>query len=107
MARSMASGFWVRPAPFAFRLDEFDCQGCWPIARPLRPGGEQIYDIFIEAIRPDMSARFRVNELGVHAHPVGVALHGAFEDVAHAKLLADFLGVEVLALEGEGGVAGD
>jgi hypothetical protein len=54
-----------------------------------------------------MRARFRVNELGVDAHPVGVALHRAFEDITHAELLADRLGVDVFALEGEGGIAGD
>ncbi len=68
---------------------------------------EQIHDVFLESIRPDLRAGFRVNELGVDAHPVGVALHRAFEDVAHAELLADRLGVEVLALEGEGSVSGD
>ena len=54
-----------------------------------------------------MRARFGVDELGVDAHPVLVALHRAFEHVAHPQLLADRLGVEVLALVGEGGIAGD
>ena len=49
----------------------------------------------------------RVDELRVDAHPVLVALRRAFEHVANAKLLADLLGVEVLALVGEGRVAGD
>ena len=35
------------------------------------------------------------------------SLHRAFEDVAHAELLADRLGVEVLVFKGEGSVAGD
>ena len=68
---------------------------------------EQVHHVFLESVGPEMRAAFRVDELGVDAHPVGVALHRAFEDVAHAKFLADRLGVEVLALEGEGGVAGD
>ena len=54
-----------------------------------------------------MRAGFRVDELGVDAHPVLVALHRAFEHIAHAELLADRLGVDALALVGEGGVAGD
>ena len=36
---------------------------------------EQVHDVFLESIRPEMRAGFRVNELGVDAHPVGVALH--------------------------------
>ena len=34
-----------------------------------------------------------------------VALHRAFEHIAQAQFLADLLGVEVLAFEGEGSVA--
>ena len=49
----------------------------------------------------------RVDELRVDAHPVLIALHRAFEHIAHAKLLADLLGVDALALVGEGGVARD
>src|SRR5208337_1822340 len=63
--------------------------------------------VFLEAVDSEMSAAFGVDELGVDAHPGAVALHRAFEDIAHAELLADRLGVEGLALEGEGGVAGD
>jgi len=36
-----------------------------------------------------------------------VALHRAFEDIADAQFLADLLGVDVLTLKGEGGVARD
>ena len=55
-----------------------------------------------------MRAAFGVDELRVEAHAVLFALDRAFEDVADAELLADLLGVvDVLALVGEGGVAGD
>ena len=68
---------------------------------------EKVHDVFLESIRPEMRAGFCVDELGVDPHPVGVALHGAFEHVANAEFLADLLGVKVLAFEGEGRVAGD
>jgi hypothetical protein len=68
---------------------------------------EQIGYVFLDAVGPEMRAGLRVDELGVDAHPVLVALHRAFENIAHAELLADFLGVKVLALESEGGVARD
>ena len=49
-----------------------------------------------------MRAGLGINELRIDAHMVPVALHRAFEDIAHAQLFADLLGVNVLALEGEG-----
>ena len=54
-----------------------------------------------------MRAGARIDQLGVNAHPVLVALHRAFQHIAHAELPADLPGVDVLALEAEGGVAGD
>ena len=45
--------------------------------------------------------------MGVDADPVLVALHRAFQHIAHAELPADLPGVDVLALEAEGGIAGD
>ena len=54
-----------------------------------------------------MRAGFAINKLRVDAHPVLVALHRAFENIAHAQFLADLLGVDVLALECKGGVARD
>ena len=54
-----------------------------------------------------MRARFGVDELRVDPHPVLVALHRAFEHIANAKLLADLLGVDMLALVSKSGVAGD
>ena len=54
-----------------------------------------------------MIAGLRVNELHVHSQAALVALDRAFEHVADAKLLADFPRVDILALEGECGVARD
>ena len=68
---------------------------------------EEIGDAFLEPIGPEMRAGLAINKLRVDAHPVLVALHRAFEDIAHAQFLADLLGVDVLALEGEGGIARD
>jgi hypothetical protein len=60
---------------------------------------EQVRDVFLEPVGPEMRAGLGVDELRVDAHPVEVALHRAFEHVSHAELLGDRLGVEVLALE--------
>ena len=68
---------------------------------------EEIGDAFLEPIGPEMRAGLAINKLRVDAHLVLVALHRAFENIAHAQFFADLLGVDVLALEGEGGVARD
>src|SRR6185312_4564453 len=68
---------------------------------------EQIGHVLLELLGPKMRAGIRVDELGVDPHLVLVALHRAFEHVAHAERLADLLSVDALALEDEAGVAGD
>ena len=68
---------------------------------------EEVRDFLLEAVGPEMRAGLRIDELRIYAHPVLVALDRTFEHIAHTKLLADFLGVGILPLEGEGGVAGD
>src|SRR5208337_567836 len=68
---------------------------------------EYVGDVLFETIGPKMGAARRVDQLRVDAHSALVALHRSFEDVSHAKLLADLLGVDVLPLERESRVAGD
>src|SRR5271166_2528608 len=54
-----------------------------------------------------MLAAFRVDELDIDADAAGVALDRPFKHIADPKLLADFPGVDILAFEREGGVAGN
>ena len=54
-----------------------------------------------------MLAAFGVDKLDVHTHAAGVALDRPFKHIADPKLLADFPGVDILAFEREGRVAGD
>ena len=68
---------------------------------------EQVGHVFLKAVGPKMRAGLAIDKLRVDAHPVLVALHRAFKHIAHAQFLADLLGVDVLALEGEGGIARD
>ena len=55
----------------------------------------------IEAHRPDVGTRLRVDELGRHPHPRAVALHAAFEQEARAELLADLARVLLPVAERE------
>jgi hypothetical protein len=54
-----------------------------------------------------MSAGLPINELRVDANLVLVALDRAFEHITHAKFFADHFGIDILALEAEGRVAGN
>ena len=61
----------------------------------------------VELFGPEVSAAVGVDELGVDPHLIAARLHRAFENIAHAQILADRLGVDRLALEGQGRVARD
>ena len=95
-------------AALGFGVHQLDLKACGQGARPLRPEEfEEVRDVVLKSIRPNLPRRIRVDRLRVDEHPILIALHRAFEDVAHTEFFADRLGVEVLALEGEGGVAGN
>ena len=61
----------------------------------------------VELIRPKMSARHRVNKLGVDPHARPALLRAPLQHVAHAELPADLLYVHRLAAIGEGRRARD
>ena len=61
----------------------------------------------VELLGPDMGAAVGVDELGVDSGLGADKLHRALQHIAHAQVLADRLGVDRLALVGEGRVARD
>jgi hypothetical protein len=61
----------------------------------------------IELFGPQMRTAAGVDELGVDAHPVAARLDRAFENIAHAQILTDRLGVDRPAPEGHGRIARD
>ena len=68
---------------------------------------EKVGDRLVEALRPQVRARLRFDQLHVDAHSLAAALDAAFEHVAHPKLAPDLPRVGRLALVGECGVARD
>jgi hypothetical protein len=68
---------------------------------------EDILEIPVVALGPDVAAALGVDKLRVNAHFHARLAHAAFEHVPHAELPADLLDVDALLLEGEGRVAGD
>jgi hypothetical protein len=58
----------------------------------------------VEALRPHMRAALRRDQLGADPHPRADPAHAAFENIAHAELVANVADVERLAAEGERGL---
>jgi hypothetical protein len=68
---------------------------------------ENIGQIAVEAIGPDVTAGRGFDQLTSDAHPPASAPHAALQHVANAKLAPDPAHVHRAALIGEGGVARD
>ena len=54
-----------------------------------------------------MRASLGIDELRAHSHPVAALLLAPLQHIAHPEISADLFHVNVLALESEGGAAGD
>ena len=67
---------------------------------------EQVSDVILETIGPEMRACFGVDRTRIDSQAVLVALNQTFEHIMNIELLADLLRVDDLAFAGEGGVAG-
>ncbi len=68
---------------------------------------EQIAEVAVEPLRPELRAGCGIDQLDVDPHFLAGTLDAAFDDIAHAELAADLARVDLLALVGKGGVAGD
>ena len=68
---------------------------------------EDILQIAIETVRPEMGARRGIDELAGDAKLVATAADAALQHVGHAELLPNLADIDRSALVGERGVAGD
>jgi len=68
---------------------------------------EQIADIAVELLGPQMRIRLGIDQLGVDAQFAIRPPDAAFEDIAHAQLAADLLGVDCFVPISERRVARD
>ena len=68
---------------------------------------EQIAHVAVEPLRPEVRARFSIDELRVYANLLARSTHAPFQEVTHAELAADALCIDRLSLIGEGGATGD
>src|SRR5215467_252455 len=68
---------------------------------------ENIFQWPVEAIGPQMRSGARVDQLSGDADSTSALAHRALEHVTDTKFAADPLHIDVLALVGEGRIAGD
>jgi len=66
-------------------------------ARDLVLQREQVADVAVEALGPEMRVGRGVDQLGVDANPVPRSLDTAFQHVTHAELTADLFRVDRFA----------
>ena len=66
-------------------------------ARDLVLQREQVADVAVEALGPEMRVGRGVDQLGVDANPVLRSLDTAFQHVTHAELTADLFRVDRFA----------
>src|ERR1700759_173340 len=68
---------------------------------------EDVGEVAIIAVGPDVNASLSMNELAGDAHPATCLAHAAFQHVAHAKVAGDCADINGPALVGKGAVARD
>src|SRR5262249_61591663 len=68
---------------------------------------EQIADVVIEAVGPQIGPSVCIDQLGVGAHLLTRAPYAPFQCVAHAELATDLFNVNRSALIGKGGATSD
>jgi hypothetical protein len=75
--------------------------------RDLILDGEDVGEVAVVPVGPDVVASHSVNQLRGDSHPPAGLAHAAFDDVADVQLFGDLGDIHRLALEGEDGVSGD
>src|SRR5205085_7568202 len=68
---------------------------------------EDVFEIAIELVRPDVRVRRRINQLAGHTNPFSRLAYAAFQHIASAKLTADLLDVDGLSFVGETRISRD
>ena len=93
--------------PLPITLGQIERERADNLLRHVVLNSEDIGQVPIETLGPQMPARSRVDELRGDPHPVAGFADAPFQHIAHAEALAHLLNVHVPALEGEGRIAGD
>ena len=91
----------------AFALREGHFEHLDDLSRYFVLDHEDVLEVPVVAVRPDMAAGFGIDELDVDAHPRAGLSHAAFEHVSHAQLPSHISDVDVSPLESKRRVARD
>ena len=83
--------------PCGLGADQFEIERHRDPARDLVLQREQVADVAVEALGPEMRVGRGVDQLGVDANPVLRSLDTAFQHVTHAELTADLFRVDRFA----------
>ena len=60
--------------------------------------GENVFQLAVVALRPEVIARLRFDKLGGDAHAVASFPHAPFDQILHTKLTTNLLNLERLSL---------
>ena len=93
--------------PRFFARTQLDLERSNDLLRQLVLHREDIRELAIKAVGPDVRAARGIDELAGNAHPVARLADAAFQHVTHAEVAADLLHVDRLALVGKARVACD
>jgi len=83
--------------PASLSPDQLHVERVRDPARDLVLQREQVADVAVEALGPQMRVGLCVNQLGVDANPVVRSLDTAFQHITHAELTADLFRVDRFA----------
>ena len=90
-----------------FRTDQLPTECVGDATSDLVLYGEEIADIVVETLCPEMRIGCRIDKLRIYPDLVPRAPDAAFEHIPHPQFAADLLRVQVLVLVRECSIAGD
>ena len=96
-----------RFATQTFGRHELRLDGGRDARRDLVLKGENIGQLTVVSLRPDVIAGNRIQQLAGDTHPLSALAHAAFEHIADAKIAPYLLHVRSLALVDKRRIAGD
>ena len=79
--------------PSGFCTDELLMQRDGDPPRDLVLYGEQIADVLVKPLRPEMNVDFGLDQLGSDANPIARSLHAPFKYISHAQFATDLPGI--------------
>ena len=110
-AKAVGIGFNIlgrrRPDGHAFRRQELDLQGCHDLQRDLVLEREDVAEVAVIALGPDVAAGCPFDQLGVDPHLLAGLANAALDHIGNAQFLGDLLEIHRLALVGEDGIAAE